>query len=91
MKNGAVAGPNPWKATGLEWQTPSPPPSDNFPRTPIVVAGPYGYSPEADELEAARGDIDRARLEYERTRAAMAASRGVATGAPDAEETEGGD
>ena len=23
---GAKAGPNPWHATGLEWQTPSPPP-----------------------------------------------------------------
>ena len=22
--------PNPWNATGLEWQTPSPPPPDNF-------------------------------------------------------------
>ena len=26
--------PNPWKATGLEWQTPSPPPRDNFDETP---------------------------------------------------------
>ena len=41
------AGPNPWRATGLEWQTESPPPPHNFEETPVVVAGPYDYSPEA--------------------------------------------
>ena len=32
MRYGPAAGPNPWGATGLEWQTPSPPPTDNFER-----------------------------------------------------------
>ena len=32
LRYGRVAGPNPWHATGLEWQTPSPPPTDNFDR-----------------------------------------------------------
>jgi cytochrome c oxidase subunit 1 len=41
---GPKAGANPWGATGLEWQTPSPPPKDNFEVTPIVVTGPYEYS-----------------------------------------------
>ena len=41
---GEIAGPNPWRATGLEWQTPSPPPRDNFTATPIVTTGPYEYS-----------------------------------------------
>jgi cytochrome c oxidase subunit 1 len=41
---GKKAGPNPWNATGLEWQTPSPPPTDNFERTPIVDREPYEYS-----------------------------------------------
>jgi cytochrome c oxidase subunit I len=41
---GTVAGSNPWGATGLEWQTPSPPPTDNFSETPVVTAGPYEYS-----------------------------------------------
>src|SRR6266478_2110776 len=36
---GKLAGPNPWKATGLEWKTPSPPPTENFERTPIVTEG----------------------------------------------------
>jgi cytochrome c oxidase subunit 1 len=39
-----TAGPNPWGATGLEWQTPSPPPEDNFPVTPVVTGPPYVYS-----------------------------------------------
>jgi cytochrome c oxidase subunit 1 len=34
---------NPWCATGLEWQTASPPPTDNFPRTPHVTRPPYDY------------------------------------------------
>jgi cytochrome c oxidase subunit 1 len=41
---GKEAGPNPWGATGLEWQTPSPPPTHNFDETPIVTHGPYEYS-----------------------------------------------
>jgi cytochrome c oxidase subunit 1 len=73
LKRGPIAGPNPWKATGLEWQSTSPPPTFNFDETPIVVAPPYSYSPEADELEDARGDVERARLEYERTRARIEA------------------
>jgi cytochrome c oxidase subunit 1 len=51
LRFGRVAGPNPWKATGLEWQTSSPPPTENFPETPIVVAEPYRYSPEVAEQE----------------------------------------
>jgi|SoiMethySBSTD1v2_1073268.scaffolds.fasta_scaffold08749_7 cytochrome c oxidase subunit 1 len=43
LKYGKAAGPNPWIATGLEWQTPSPPPTSNFPTTPTVTAGPYEY------------------------------------------------
>ena len=43
------AGPNPWRATGLEWQTESPPPVHNFDETPVVTRGPYAYSPEAAE------------------------------------------
>jgi cytochrome c oxidase subunit 1 len=42
--NGKKAGPNPWGATGLEWMTPSPPPTFNFDHTPRVVCGPYEYS-----------------------------------------------
>jgi cytochrome c oxidase subunit 1 len=41
---GPIAGPNPWGATGLEWQTASPPPTYNFEETPIVMQGPYEYA-----------------------------------------------
>jgi len=48
LKRGRIAGPNPWRATGLEWQTSSPPPVHNFEETPIVTASPYMYDAEGD-------------------------------------------
>jgi cytochrome c oxidase subunit I len=48
LKRGRVAGPNPWRATGLEWQTPSPPPKHNFKETPVITGPPYQYSAEKD-------------------------------------------
>ncbi|MFO0966198.1 MAG: cytochrome c oxidase subunit I [Gemmataceae bacterium] len=44
---GKKAPANPWGATGLEWQTPSPPPTFNFDNVPIVTAPPYDYHPPA--------------------------------------------
>src|SRR5437773_10349233 len=35
LRYGAVAPANPFHHTGLEWQTSSPPPTDNFEQTPI--------------------------------------------------------
>ncbi|HEV2348821.1 MAG TPA: cytochrome c oxidase subunit I [Terriglobia bacterium] len=46
MRYGKVAGPNPWKAKGLEWTTPSPPPTENFEETPVVTEEAYAYSIE---------------------------------------------
>jgi cytochrome c oxidase subunit 1 len=43
MLRGAQAPDNPWQATGLEWQTPSPPPQENFEETPRVSGEPYAY------------------------------------------------
>ncbi len=39
-----VASDNPWDATTLEWQTPTPPPHGNFATEPRVYRGPYEYS-----------------------------------------------
>jgi cytochrome c oxidase subunit 1 len=39
-----VPNDNPWEATTLEWQTPTPPPHGNFEKTPVVHRGPYEYS-----------------------------------------------
>lgn len=41
---GEKANGNPWKATGLEWQTASPPPVTNFAEIPVVSVGPYEYA-----------------------------------------------
>jgi len=43
LKYGKIAGPNPWGATGLEWQIPSPPPTENFEVTPVVTVEAYEY------------------------------------------------
>jgi cytochrome c oxidase subunit 1 len=43
LYRGRVAGPNPWRALGLEWTTSSPPPIHNFPTPPVVDDDPYGY------------------------------------------------
>ena len=47
MRYGKVAPANPWGAKGLEWETPSPPPADNFPETPRVTEEAYAYGPAA--------------------------------------------
>ncbi|MGI8671411.1 MAG: cytochrome c oxidase subunit I [Luteitalea sp.] len=43
---GKPAGPNPWGAYGLEWETTSPPPTANFEVTPIVTKPAYAYASE---------------------------------------------
>jgi cytochrome c oxidase subunit 1 len=45
LRYGPAAGPNPWEAKGLEWQTASPPPTENFPVTPVVNEEAYEYFP----------------------------------------------
>ncbi|MNR92105.1 Cytochrome c oxidase subunit 1-beta [compost metagenome] len=46
LRYGPAAGPNPWRAKGLEWETASPPPRENFPETPVVTEEAYAYHPE---------------------------------------------
>ncbi len=43
LKYGAIAGENPWQATGLEWQIQSPPLTENFIETPIMDHEAYDY------------------------------------------------
>ncbi|HRF58511.1 MAG TPA: cbb3-type cytochrome c oxidase subunit I [Fimbriimonadaceae bacterium] len=54
IKNGKPAGPNPWGAKGLEWETDSPPPTENFRHPPIVTEGAYNYDPVADAEAVAK-------------------------------------
>jgi cytochrome c oxidase subunit 1 len=51
LKNGAIAGDNPWGASGLEWKTTSPPPKDNFAETPIVDEDAYTYQKKGEKVE----------------------------------------
>lgn len=53
LKYAKKAPPNPWHATGLEWQTESPPPLENFAETPEVTSEPYEYHDEIDERKEA--------------------------------------
>jgi cytochrome c oxidase subunit 1 len=48
LRHGKAAGPNPWGAKGLEWQTASPPPTDNFEKTPVVTEEAYAYPVEVE-------------------------------------------
>jgi cytochrome c oxidase subunit 1 len=47
LRFGARASANPWEAQGLEWQTSSPPPVENFETPPQVPERPYDYRPPA--------------------------------------------
>jgi cytochrome c oxidase subunit 1 len=46
MRYGARSGDNPWGAVSLEWDTTSPPPTENFYTIPVVTHGPYEYNRE---------------------------------------------
>jgi cytochrome c oxidase subunit 1 len=50
MRYGRFASANPWPGTGLEWRTPSPPPTENFLVTPVVTWEAYEYRP-IEELQ----------------------------------------
>jgi cytochrome c oxidase subunit 1 len=43
---GPVAPDNPFGHTGLEWQTPSPPPTENFAEIPVVTEEAYNFLPD---------------------------------------------
>ncbi len=44
LYKGPIASSNPWRAYGLEWQTTSPPPVENFATPPIVTQEAYDYA-----------------------------------------------
>jgi cytochrome c oxidase subunit I len=45
---GEKAPADPWGAQGLEWEIPSPPPTENFLVTPIVTHGTHQYAPSKE-------------------------------------------
>jgi cytochrome c oxidase subunit 1 len=63
LKYGQRASANPWGATGLEWDTTSPPPTENFVTPPVVTKDAYDY----DDFEAQadiRSALSREEEEY---------------------------
>ena len=46
-----VPNDNPWDATTLEWQTPTPPPHGNFIKDITVYRGPYEYSVPGEDKD----------------------------------------
>ena len=48
LLNGERATDNPHDATGLEWSTRSPPPTENFDEPPVVTDEAYAYHEEGD-------------------------------------------
>jgi cytochrome c oxidase subunit 1 len=44
IRHGEKVGDNPWDATTVDWQTPTPPPHGNFAQEPLIVRGPYEYN-----------------------------------------------
>jgi len=60
MRYGKYAAPNPWSAKGLEWQTTSPPPTENFHATPVVSEEAYDYESQTPPVEPGEGVSARA-------------------------------
>ena len=64
IKNGEKVGANPWNATTLEWEAPSPPPHGNFATPPVAHRGPYEYSvPGAEKDFLMQGEPDQTSAE----------------------------
>ncbi|HWP59570.1 MAG TPA: cytochrome c oxidase subunit I [Candidatus Acidoferrales bacterium] len=57
LRYGKVAGPNPWGVLSLEWQTPSPPPVENFAETPVITRPPYDYAPAEPQREMGQPEL----------------------------------
>jgi len=55
MRYGKVAPDNPWGASGLEWETSSPPPTFNFDTPPVVTWEAYDYEHIPAPQEARSG------------------------------------
>jgi cytochrome c oxidase subunit 1 len=47
LRYGPEAGPNPFRSMSLEWQTSSPPPTENFEETPVITQPAYAYDLQA--------------------------------------------
>src|SRR5262245_61807402 len=60
LKYGERAGATPWMAAGLEWQTPSPLPTENLTYQPIVMHEPYEFEQVPEIRQAREAELQRA-------------------------------
>ena len=51
LKNGKIAGKNPWGSMSYEWETTSPPHPHNFAEMPIFKHDPYAYDGKTFDME----------------------------------------
>jgi cytochrome c oxidase subunit 1 len=57
LRYGPRAPANPFGHTGLEWKTPSPPPTENFYETPLVSEEAYNFLPEDTEQRVEEEEV----------------------------------
>ncbi len=55
LKWGRRAKANPWNSRSYEWLTPSPPPTHNFDKPPVIDYSPYDYTLTQEEARARSG------------------------------------
>lgn len=93
IRGGALAGPNPWGASSLEWMTSSPPPEYNFVTIPTVV-GREPLWDAHDERIGPAGELEKSlpdpayvamRSEGAQTRHEVSEGEGGGAGGPTAE------
>ncbi|MEP7338407.1 MAG: cbb3-type cytochrome c oxidase subunit I [Acidobacteriota bacterium] len=58
IKYGEKVGDNPWMAAGLEWETSSPPPTENFTYQPIIDHDAYEFEHVKEIKEAAAKEAE---------------------------------
>jgi cytochrome c oxidase subunit I len=51
LVRGEIAGDNPWKSMGVEWQTTSPPDKHNFAKPVVITKDPHSYQKPGEEVE----------------------------------------
>lgn len=63
---GKPATANPYNSLSLEWQTPSPPPHDNWEKIPVVTDWTYGYGEPANGHHSLNGHGTKSKREEHR-------------------------